>query len=889
MGAPTYSAPPLNPEINASSPFYPSLAGLVTFNRGDAMPRGVVHNAMPHGTAGYGSLSVGQEGVIVPNSFPFNPPADAAFANDYSYAVSGMMRSRQWLYEGMQPQSGINACTIFGIFNYQGGAYFTGGDTCVPLFGISRCNYADAGGVSTEPDGICLTMSGSTVLGNTLCLGYMTPVGVMYSTKHKVIPGHWYAVAATRSDQAGTGINGTFLLPKFLRFYLYDLTTGTQIGPNGVGVSQVFGSVFGASTDHIFSNAPLNQYYDSVGGRLIGGEITIPLTCNPNSGFGEVAGSFLIKMAGIDSQPWDDSGFAYAIPAAFSGVDQFTYWVSNIYEMMGSTYATGSMTGELFAPADFALTGDVYLYQGYGNASTNFAAIAGANSNTNYVFYGDAALTNVDNNKVQITCSRPQATPSVPTSLTYNLYRYSSYPIDYITGITNANPGVVTSGSHGYTNGEQITIYGVSGMTQVNNNTYTVAGVTGSTYQLSGIDTTGFGTFTGSGGVSIPVASIVATNTTGVFNYVPPTNGVYYYLIVANDGTNFYVYPVVSGSLNLLVDESWAFIGNSTLSKTGSLPSQWAHFANGLRKRIQIMDFGISSLESNEALPAYAPNITATFGGTATNGDTVPFVINNSGLAGGTVTLTINITTSETTTAMATALAAAINGNAGLTAQSITATSSGAVVTIASASTHPTTYSYSVTGTATETVVISTAIGVPPWSLSTSNYYAYFSSALIADVANRGVPYTVLGQMAGNDLGSLQSTYQGNLTTIQNGLLALTTTYLGPTTGSLTHGQTVPVVSRIIWLCSPWQRGGHSYALLSEIPTYQTYQKNVSNGTTVLALGSDAFNYGINFPDDVNGGHPSIIAARMQMMSLIKDLFMTSSGGSGGGGASAFS
>lgn len=54
-----------------------------------------------------------------------------------------------------------------------------------------------------------------------------------------------------------------------------------------------------------------------------------------------------------------------------------------------------------------------------------------------------------------------------------------------ITGITQANPGVVTSTAHGYSNGDVVDISGVVGMTQVNGKRYIVAGVTANTFQLT--------------------------------------------------------------------------------------------------------------------------------------------------------------------------------------------------------------------------------------------------------------------------------------------------------------------------------------------------------------------------------------------------------------------
>jgi hypothetical protein len=71
-----------------------------------------------------------------------------------------------------------------------------------------------------------------------------------------------------------------------------------------------------------------------------------------------------------------------------------------------------------------------------------------------------------------------------------------------ITGATQANPCVVTSSSHGFQNGDTVYILGVSGMTQLNGNSYTVAGVTTNTFQLSGVNSTGYGAYTSGGTVS---------------------------------------------------------------------------------------------------------------------------------------------------------------------------------------------------------------------------------------------------------------------------------------------------------------------------------------------------------------------------------------------------
>jgi hypothetical protein len=72
-----------------------------------------------------------------------------------------------------------------------------------------------------------------------------------------------------------------------------------------------------------------------------------------------------------------------------------------------------------------------------------------------------------------------------------------------ISAITQANPGVVTYvGADNIANGDLVYLFGVVGMTQVNGGLYTVAGLNtaANTFQLSGVDTTGFSAYV-SGGV----------------------------------------------------------------------------------------------------------------------------------------------------------------------------------------------------------------------------------------------------------------------------------------------------------------------------------------------------------------------------------------------------
>ena len=72
----------------------------------------------------------------------------------------------------------------------------------------------------------------------------------------------------------------------------------------------------------------------------------------------------------------------------------------------------------------------------------------------------------------------------------------------FISNITNASPGVVTtSTNHGFTNGESVCLYDIGGT--LVDGAYTTANVTATTFRLSGVNTRSLGTFTG-GGIVLP-------------------------------------------------------------------------------------------------------------------------------------------------------------------------------------------------------------------------------------------------------------------------------------------------------------------------------------------------------------------------------------------------
>lgn len=78
-----------------------------------------------------------------------------------------------------------------------------------------------------------------------------------------------------------------------------------------------------------------------------------------------------------------------------------------------------------------------------------------------------------------------------------------------ITGITAANPPVVTTGGHSYSDGDDVFIFGVSGMTEVNGRWFIVANKTGTTFELTtihgdNVDGSAYTAYTAGGSIDEP-------------------------------------------------------------------------------------------------------------------------------------------------------------------------------------------------------------------------------------------------------------------------------------------------------------------------------------------------------------------------------------------------
>lgn len=96
-----------------------------------------------------------------------------------------------------------------------------------------------------------------------------------------------------------------------------------------------------------------------------------------------------------------------------------------------------------------------------------------------------------------------------------------------ITAITQADPAVVSSVAHGYANGDYV-LMAAQGMTQVNGRVFRVSGVATDSFELEGIDSTGFDAFTSGDAKSLTFGTSLTTVTAvsgsgGDFDFIDTT------------------------------------------------------------------------------------------------------------------------------------------------------------------------------------------------------------------------------------------------------------------------------------------------------------------------------------------------------------------------------
>ena len=134
----------------------------------------------------------------------------------------------------------------------------------------------------------------------------------------------------------------------------------------------------------------------------------------------------------------------------------------------------------------------------------------------------------------------------VPYSVAVNVGNYAtqargavSGPPLKITAATKASPVVVTAAGHGFTNGQTVYITGVTGMTQINNLSFTVANATTNTFALSGINGKNYSTFTAG-----YAGRVCTTPGCGFYQYVSPSGNtnIFPYSTCVSERSGTYAY-----------------------------------------------------------------------------------------------------------------------------------------------------------------------------------------------------------------------------------------------------------------------------------------------------------------------------------------------------------
>lgn len=121
-----------------------------------------------------------------------------------------------------------------------------------------------------------------------------------------------------------------------------------------------------------------------------------------------------------------------------------------------------------------------------------------------------------------------------------------------ISGITKANPGVATSTAHGLSNGDYV-LLDISGMHQLDGKVVRVANVTTNTFELEGVNTTDFDTFSSGTANEITFGTSITTATSvnssgGDFDFIDTTT------IHANQKTQI---PGLPNSATFTFDNIW--------------------------------------------------------------------------------------------------------------------------------------------------------------------------------------------------------------------------------------------------------------------------------------------------------------------------------------------
>jgi hypothetical protein len=217
----------------------------------------------------------------------------------------------------------------------------------------------------------------------------------------------------------------------------------------------------------------------------------------------------------------------FDLPIYFTGADEFKNFISNFKG--NASYRYGFKNEQKFEdcalyPFRFSIDQNYILvfynqklrFLGF-DSSNNFGWVLDGSSNiveltTPYSLQESKELRLSRNGDV-VYIAHESTRPRVLTRTSSNTFTINSLPrlnsdpfnsiSKSISDVTNANPAVVTtSANHTLRNNDRVSISGVGGMTELNGNNYEISVLTDTTFELKGIDSTGYGSYTSGGTVS---------------------------------------------------------------------------------------------------------------------------------------------------------------------------------------------------------------------------------------------------------------------------------------------------------------------------------------------------------------------------------------------------
>lgn len=316
------------------------------------------------------------------------------------------------------------------------------------------------------------------------------------STEKRLIP---FVFSTTTAD--------TYIL-EFGDQYMEVVRAGGRVVESTVAITGITAAnppVVTTSGAHSYSSND-HVYIASVSGmtQVNGRRFQITVTGATTFTLQDTSGTNIDASAYTAYSSGGTSARVYKIATPYVEADLQTLKFAQSADVMTITHPT-------YAPRELSRTGHTSWTLSSGTYATPWATTTSTNPDLTYSCTPPAGSNTY---YYQITQQ------SSLTSYT-NVESLPHYPrtTNNITGITNANPAVVTCVAHGIANGEEVYLNRVSGMTEVNNRRFIAANVAADTFELQAVNSAAYGVWTGASSVpvfrtSLRVASSAAPTAT---------------------------------------------------------------------------------------------------------------------------------------------------------------------------------------------------------------------------------------------------------------------------------------------------------------------------------------------------------------------------------------